>query len=347
MLSKLSTILGVFLSQVPIAQADVIAFGRNDGSNAYMQVWSNPSNLGLRYRHDSDDLGVETQNDLQLKLSAGFNVGVLRNKVRLEINGRTGEEFSSIYLNTGLGKSDSQSIFGIRRFNLGFGPWAGIDFQVGSMAPKYGKSSEATYLSRHGWLNGYRARYTSADWGVVSTTGYLAHTAKDRGLVDFYQRFDRMNDFNFNHTLFTHALSSKLGYSFGYLYFRPASVSHYLKTAFSHDIGSDWVDSYGAELTYQIAPRLSAASAVRVGRKFGHVFGSLPLKVTLKYLYKTKSFNLPVGNRVLAGHSGWLALKVPKVFTSDLMGLDIFAHYVQNFSDFDSKRMEFGLAMNF
>jgi hypothetical protein len=312
-----------------------------------VEIKLNGGEIITRYQLSTNDGGDIVNNTDQERVVFDVTVSFFKGKVRFDFTGTSGSTFAGSFGSTGLGSSDPNLAFYLRRLSMTLTPKSGLELSLGSLTPEFGAGTENSYLDADGYIMGYRARASILKGQLVVTGGYLGDF-KDPSV---FNRLDRLDDFNYLQIVLTQTIGELVRASLEY---NQIDGQNYARGALNFDV-SKWAKFLDSILTEDMI-RLSSENpanllAVTLSKRFKDVFGgALPgrdLQTSLTYAFMTENLDLPIGDHVFEGHSVRLRLAIPNLVKFGSTSLGLFTDYTQSFSDFDHFRAEAGLILKF
>lgn len=154
--------------------------------------------LDARYRYMDSDAGVTTANQMQNREQ--FRVGLKFDKAgrySLQTMAGSGTTFQASWDNSGPGTGDTSEHLYVRQLFLSAAPIAGVEVQLGGIAPVRGESSEITHYDNDGYMVGERITVRRRQLTQLDEIAFTAGHIGDLETPNVFRRFDGISHHNF------------------------------------------------------------------------------------------------------------------------------------------------------
>ncbi len=298
----------------------------------------------VRYLMKESATGATTADTMQELIVLDVIVHFFKDKARLELQGGTGGAFEVSWDNSGIGTPTTMSKdFNLRRVALTINAARNIDLTVGSMAPEYGAGTENSTFDNDAYIMGYRAKAKIEKGTLVVTGGFVG----DYKNPNVFNRFGRMDEFNFVQAMYTRAIADaiqgsieydrldKVDFARGAVKFDLKKWTSILDAVVFEDMKS--LDNETAQNTF----------ATKITKRFKSLFLGQDVQFDAYYVYKSDRFDIITADKTFKGRQLRFTMTLPDLLKTKKTKLVLFADYVQSIDDLDMKRAEAGLTYKF
>ena len=335
------------------AQADrnptVIELGSSGSS-----VTLNEAKVETRYRYQTDKMGNEVANLFEHRALFDVTVSFFEDKVRIDLQGATGGSFSSTWGESGgdSASSDAPDLnFYLRRLSITLAPTKGIELTGGSFGPQLGAGSDSTYLSKEGYIMGYRAK-VSYDKGYVVVTGGYVGDFNNPNVFDRFERLTKTDEFNYLQVLIHHQINQMVQ---GSLDYTRLNGEDYVRGALKISVAkwTKFIDSITVEGIARLknediaGDEVAKAIAVTLKKKFENLLAGRNLEVALTYLYQDGDMKMPMSEYNMEGNSLRLRFACDNLVDFKWGSVTAYIDMTQNLDDLDEQRIEGGIGLVF
>lgn len=339
---------------------DSLELEKTDQESKLFTFEINDLSTTSRYRYQTDRAGKRTHNRLQGKLNMDVSLFFFEDKVKIDLQGGTGNSFGGSWSNTGIGDTDQNFELNFRRLSMTLKPSDFFEVTAGSFAPAYGAGTERTYLDADGYIMGYRANVNIESTEIIITGGYLG----DFQDPNVFERFDGMGDFTYFQAMIHQRISEILSASFDYSSIGEnesvGNTNHLWRGALSLDVApwTVFLDVLQTEFSYGNREGSSAeddyslfafTGAKRL--KNASFIGGRDALVSVSYLYRTEDpsqLDFPVDDKGFEGSSYRLNASLFDLLNSRGPGKwKLYTDWTQSLDDCDQWRCEIGVGWKF
>lgn len=298
----------------------------------------------VRYLLNQNSSGVATINTMQDLIVFDVIIHFFKDKARLELQGGTGGSFAISWDNSGIGTPDKiAKDFNLRRVALTVSATKQIDLTVGSMAPEYGAGTENTTFDNDAYIMGYRAKAKIVGGTLVVTGGFVG----DYKNPNVFNRFERMDDFNFVQAMYTRAIADAIQ---GSIEYNRLDNVDFVRGAVKFDL-KKWTGILDAVIFEDMASLNSDIAqntfSAKLTKRFKELFFGQDIQFDAYYVYKSEQFDILTSDRMLKGRQVRFVMTLPDLLKTKKTKLVMFVEYVQSLDDLDMKRAEAGLVYKF
>jgi hypothetical protein len=176
--------------------------------------------VGSRFRwyENSDDKLISSNVQWQTQLRGRFLFDPA-GRYSVGAFASTGASFVSSWNNTGAGLGDWAGTFNVKQLFFAAEPVKGLQFEVGGLFFNRGEMVEQITYDNDAYLVGERVTYRPAKGRITqlsATTGFFG--GSDYNEVNVFERFHRMDEFNYGQGLVAFSLHPRVSASVDYTY---------------------------------------------------------------------------------------------------------------------------------